>query len=104
MNKYFTFDHRLGISIPDLQKSWDLYSIQEQQEILVTWERTRGSIPDRIADLEAMINTKQHELGEENDFSRSCMINSEISDLASIINDLWLWYRMNQNVSTKAHY
>jgi hypothetical protein len=104
MNKDFTFDNRLGISIPDLQRSWDLYSIQEQQEILMTWERTRGRIPDRIADLEAIINRKQHELGEENDFPRSCLLNSEISDLASIINDLWLWYRRNQNVTTKTHF
>jgi gas vesicle protein len=103
MNNYFSFNDRLGIPIPDLQKSWDSYAHEEQQDILVTWEKIRGRIPDRIAELENMINHKQSELDNESDFPRSCQLNSEISDLASVINDLWLWYRTNQDVSMKVH-
>jgi hypothetical protein len=103
MTKHFIFDDRLGIQLPHLEESWEHYSVNVQQEILITWETIRGKIPDRIVELESYINAKQHELGEEDNFIRSCKLNSEISELASIINDLWLWYRMNQNVSTKAH-
>ncbi len=103
MSVNFIFDDRLGIELPNLTMSWDDYTVKDQQEILVKWETIRGRIPDRIAELEDMINSKQNELGEENNFPRSCKLNSEISDLASIINDLWLYYRMNQNVSEKVH-
>jgi hypothetical protein len=100
---FFSFNSRLGISIPDLQKPWYDYSDKDQQEIILTWETIRGRIPDRIGELETLINSKQAELNDENDFPRSCLLNSEISELASVINDLWLWYRTNQNVSTKVH-
>ncbi len=53
-------------------------------------------IPDRIKELEHYINAKQHHLNNEEDFEISCKLNSEIADLASIINDLWLWYRLTQ--------
>ena len=68
-----------------------------QHAILLKWEQVRGKIPDRIKELEHYINTKQHYLNNE-DFEVSCKLNSEIADLASIINDLWLWYRLTQNV------
>lgn len=96
-------DDRLGIPLPNLTMSFEDYSLKEQQAIIVEWESIRGRIPDRIAELEDMINRKLHELGEENNFDLSCKLNSEISELASIINELWLWYRMNQNVSEKVH-
>ena len=103
MIEHFSFDHRLGIAIPDLTLEWEEYSKETQQEILLTWEQTRGSIPDRIAELEQEINHKQAQLSDESDFPRSCQLNSEIAELASIINDLWLWYRANQTVSSKMH-
>ncbi len=101
--EHFSFDERLGISIPDLTLEWDEYNKETQQYILLHWERIRGSIPDRIAELEQEINFKQAKLSDESDFPRSCKLNTEIADLASIINDLWLWYRANQTVSTKVH-
>lgn len=104
MTDHFSFDHRLGIHIPVFTKEWDLYSKETQEEILLRWERIRGSIPDRIVDLEQEINHKQAQLSDENDFTRSCQLNSEIAELASIINDLWLWYRANQTMSDKAHH
>lgn len=103
MIEHFSFDQRLGISLPDLKMDWDEYCKETQQEILLNWEQIRGSIPDRIAELEQEINYKQEQLSNENDFPRSCQLNSDIADLASIINDLWLWYRANQTVSSKVH-
>lgn len=103
MNEHFSFDQRLGISIPNLALEWAQYSDETQQAILFKWEQIRGSIPDRIADLEKMINQKQTQLSNESNFKTSCELNSEIAELASIINDLWLWFRANQTVSDKMH-
>ena len=104
MKEYFSFDHRLGIQVPELTLEWDQYNMETQQEILFYWEQVRGSIPDRISDLEIEINQKQAFLSNESNFPRSCQLNTEIAELASIINDLWLWYRANEILSTsKAH-
>lgn len=103
MEEHFSFDERLGIEIPVLELHWDDYPIETQQSILFHWEKIRGRIPDRIADIEKIINKKQLQLSDENDFKLSCQLNSEIADLASVINDLWLWYRANQHVSGKMH-
>ncbi|MGG1677697.1 hypothetical protein ACIFOT_18320 [Neobacillus sp. NRS-1170] len=104
MKEHFSFDERLGIFLPDLTIDWDEYSKETQQGILFNWEQIRGSIPDRIADLENEINHKQAQLSDESDFKRSCQLNTEIADLASIINDLWLWFRANQSLSAKSHH
>ena len=104
MEELFSFDQRLGILLPDFTEEWDHFSIEKQNKILLFWENIRGSIPDRIAELEIIINQKQAQLSDEFDFPRSCELNSEIAELASIINDLWLWYRANQTVSAKAHH
>jgi gas vesicle protein len=96
----FKMDKRLGIPLPQLDLEWKQYSKETQQEILMEWEKTRGKIPDRIKELEKNINSKQEQLNNEGNFERSCILNSEIAELASIINDLWLWYRMNQHVSS----
>ncbi len=53
MKKYFTFDQRLGISLPDLNVDWDQYDIETQNTILFHWEQIRGTIPDRIQELES---------------------------------------------------
>ncbi|WP_066258141.1 hypothetical protein [Neobacillus drentensis] len=103
MKENFTFDDRLGILIPDLKDLSD-FSLKDQEEILLNWEQIRGSIPDRIRDLEIQINQKQALLSNESNFPRSCKLNSEIAELASIINDLWLWYRANEVLSTKVHH
>lgn len=101
MNEYFTYDPRLKINRPLLNKEWDMYSVRIQNSILAEWEKIRGGIPDRIAELEDKINHKQDALNHEENFKRSCQLNEEISDLASIINDLWIWFRMTQNVSSE---
>jgi hypothetical protein len=101
---FFHFDDRLGILLPYLEKEWEEYTVETQQHILFHWEKIRGHIPDRIAEIETIINEKQEQLGNELDFVRSCELNNEISDCASIINDLWIWYRMNQGISNKIHH
>ena len=103
MKEHFKFNERLGIPLPAFKKEWHHISEETQHSILLYWENIRGSIPDRIADLETMINLKQEELNNELNFSRSCSLNSDIAELASTINDLWLWYRTHQDVSTKTH-
>lgn len=103
MNEYFSQNERLGIQTPSFHLDWDEYDEKTQQSILFYWEKIRGSIPDRIAELEQTINAKQAELSDEGDFQRSCKLNSEIAELASIINDLWLWYRTHQDITDKMH-
>ncbi|MEH7226433.1 hypothetical protein V7112_21685 [Bacillus sp. JJ1566] len=103
MSDYFHFDERLGILLPYLEKEWEEYKEETQQYILLQWEEIRGHIPDRIAEIETVINEKQDHLGNELNFERSCELNNEISECASIINDLWIWYRMNQGISKKIH-
>lgn len=104
MEDYFVLDKRLGIKIPDIHVEWEELPKETQESILLTWETIRGKIPDRIAALEKRINEKQAELADENDFARSCTLNHEIAELASIINDLWLWFRTNQDIAVKAHH
>lgn len=96
--EFFQMDDRLGIQIPLLDKDWHDYSIGDQEGIVAQWEIIRGHIPDRIKELEGSINSRQAQLNVEENFELSCHLNSEISELASIINDLWIWYRTNQNV------
>ncbi|WP_088068612.1 hypothetical protein [Gottfriedia luciferensis] len=97
--EYFSYDERLGIFLPKLKLDWEDYSHVEQQMILTEWEYIRGEIPDHIKRLEFTINDKQERLNHESDFTLSCKLNSEIADLASIINDLWIWFRSNQQIS-----
>ncbi|KYD26796.1 hypothetical protein MKY25_04590 [Geobacillus sp. FSL W8-0032] len=101
MRDIFIEDKRLGIRVPQLDKHWDDYSAEEQEAILLEWEAIRGLIPDRIATLERQINEKQDALGREADFARSCQLNADIAELASIINDLWIWYRISPTISFK---
>lgn len=99
MGEAFAYDERLGIRIPALAREWEEYSEQERADILLEWETIRGRIPDRIKELERMIIRKQSQLDVEDNFARSCSLNWEIAELASTINDLHLWYRVNQEVT-----
>lgn len=103
MKQYFAFDERLGIEIPALEMEWERYPEDIRQSILLQWEGQRGTIPDRIALLEKEINAKQAQLYDEEDFERSCQLNDEIAELASVINDLWLWFRLNQEITPGHH-
>ncbi|WP_053367385.1 hypothetical protein [Bacillus sp. FJAT-27245] len=98
MEQFFSYDSRLGIPIPDLEKNLEQYSPDIREKILFSWEQIRGAIPDRIKELEHSINEKQAALSNESNFEKSCELNTEIAGLASIINDLWLWYRASDAI------
>ncbi|WNF36054.1 hypothetical protein RJD24_16595 [Bacillaceae bacterium IKA-2] len=100
----FEYDERLGISIPDLEKSLSDYNKATQEEILLRWEEVRGNIPERIFELEKEINLKQALLNNEANFEQACDLNTKISILASTINDLWLWFRSYDKVDEKNHH
>ncbi|MDQ0340349.1 hypothetical protein J2S00_003158 [Caldalkalibacillus uzonensis] len=100
----FKLNERLGIHIPILERDWDDYSLAEQAQILKQWEHYRSDIPGRIKELERLIERKQEALNEEADFECSCRLNDEIAELASIINDLNIWFRIQEETQTeKAH-
>lgn len=103
MNYTFKYDERLGIRLPELKIEWEQLQLDERERIIMEWEMIRGSIPDRVKELEAVINEKQAMLNVEEDFKVSCQINMDIAELASRINDLHLWYRTHQDVEYKRH-
>lgn len=103
MNHYFVWNDRLGISLPSLHQEWELYSEEERTFIVTQWEIIRGTIPDRVFAFERIITLKQAALFEEEDFELSCILNSDIAELASRINDLHIWYRTNQEIENKRH-
>ncbi|MEQ6388690.1 hypothetical protein RZN22_05115 [Bacillaceae bacterium S4-13-58] len=102
MNSYFTFNDRLRIDLPDLPRPWESFTRREQEKILGKWEEIRGEIPDRISEIEEKIKEKQQDLYNEENFEMSCLLNSEISELASQINDLWIWFRTSEVVRPHA--
>ncbi|PWV99668.1 hypothetical protein DFQ01_11341 [Paenibacillus cellulosilyticus] len=104
MEKYrFVWNNRLGISLPVLDHDWDDYAESERVHIVEQWETIRGTIPDRIIALEQQIQTRQAQLYEEDDFEVSCSLNYDIAELASRINDLHIWYRINQEIESRRH-
>lgn len=98
MSVTFVYDSRLGISIPELETPWNQLNKETQSDILDKWESVRGHIPDRIKQLEGIINDLQAQLYRESDFKRSCELNSQIAETASVINDLWIWYRTGDEI------
>ncbi|MEK3909741.1 hypothetical protein [Paenibacillus sp. FSL H7-0331] len=98
----FVTDERLGIPLPHFDNDWEDYSEEERSIILLRWEEIRGTIPDHIKKLEQIIIKKQNQLNVEDNFKLSCQLNSEIAELAGTINELNLWFRVNQDVATSA--
>jgi hypothetical protein len=103
MNDFFREDERLGIRLPVLKMEWHHYSSDVQETILLEWETIRGSIPDRIIEIEDQINMLQLRMDHEEIFAVSCELNAAIAHHASVINDLWLWYRYNSAAVDKTH-
>jgi hypothetical protein len=97
----FQWDDRLGIALPQLNQPWEAYPREEQIAILGKWEIIRGQIPNRIFALEKVINARQAELNVEVDFVRACRLNQEIAEMASIINDLQIWSRADEEVAVE---
>ncbi|GKU79794.1 hypothetical protein [Paenibacillus sp. L3-i20] len=103
MSDHFVWSERLGIYIPYLTMGWEQYNYCDQIGIIEEWEFVRGSIPDRIMVFEHVINEKQAELNDEENFERSCLLTYEIAEYASRINELQIWYRMNQELESRQH-
>jgi hypothetical protein len=103
LRKEFVYNKRLGIPIPELWEDWESYPISVREQIVDEWEQIRGRIPERIFELEKIINYKQSQLNVEEDFPHACKLNSEIAECASTINDLHLWYRANQELHSRVH-
>ncbi|MGE5702757.1 MAG: hypothetical protein ACM32O_09530 [Clostridia bacterium] len=105
MRYQFIIDDRLGIPLPMLNLDWEHYTPEERADILLQWEEIRATIPDRIIALETVINEKQARLSVEENFAASCQLNSQIHELASIINDLNIWFRVQQDYeASHAHH
>ncbi|NHN31270.1 hypothetical protein [Paenibacillus agricola] len=101
----FVPDQRLGIPLPYWNKEWEDFTEEERSEILLRWEEIRGTIPDHIKRLESIIIKKQNQLNVEDNFKLSCELNSEIAELAGTINELNLWFRVNQDITASvAHH
>lgn len=103
MKDIFIFNERLGIAIPHLEQDFSAYPSSKQNAILMHWEEIRGTIPERIKKIEGMIEHTLNRLNHEEDFEISCALNTEMAEYASIINDLWIWYRMDQTITSKEH-
>jgi hypothetical protein len=104
MGEYrFDWDERLRIRIPVLGVEWEQYEPSEQLAIVEQWEIIRGTIPDRVMEFEQLINVKQAQLFEEESFEQSCILNYDIADYASRINDLHIWYRIDQELESRRH-
>ncbi|WP_412679575.1 hypothetical protein [Brevibacillus choshinensis] len=82
---------------------WEAYSTDERADILLEWEEIRATIPDKIIRIETVIIEKTRQMSEEENFIRSCELNSEIHELASVINDLNIWFRVQQDHDAKVH-
>ncbi|MFC4306239.1 hypothetical protein [Cohnella boryungensis] len=105
LERQFHYCDKLGMALPRLESDWEELGRERQIAILARWETIRGTIPDRIMRLEAVIRIKQQQLFEEEDFVRSCEINGRIAELASQINDLNIWFRARQELEgdVKSH-
>src|SRR4051794_20959810 len=68
VKEYFFYHDRLGIHLPAEDLDWDDLSDEIKAAILLRWEGIRGAIPDRIQNLEKIINKKQAQLSDESDF------------------------------------
>jgi hypothetical protein len=98
----FVLDKRLGICLPKLERDWLDYSLAEQQAMIEEWERIKARIPDRVQELEAVINEYQIKAAQEDDWDTVCSLYEEIYRIASIINDLNIWKNVEQYLSHPA--
>ncbi|MDT8859394.1 hypothetical protein N0O92_04045 [Alkalihalobacillus sp. MEB130] len=103
MSIIFNYDSRLGLSLPVISVSWTDLDKDSQEDVLAKWETIRGTIPDRVKAIERKIDVVHSQLTVEEDFERSCELNLEMAELASIINDLWIWFRTTPSITYDGH-
>lgn len=97
MNYRFEYDERLGIKLPHLMQEWEDMHAEERQAMIMEWEQIKAKIPDRIMELEKQIEVRQEKVAKENDWDTIVILYGEIYSLASVINDLHIWSRVNQD-------
>ncbi|MFC3804151.1 hypothetical protein [Cohnella sp. GCM10012308] len=98
LNAQFLPDSRLGIPLPRFDVPWEEMDALERAGVVERWELIRGRIPDAIMAREADIRRLLDELFDEEDFVRCCWLNEKISQAASVIHDLQIWYRTQQDL------
>lgn len=97
MNYRFEYDERLGIKLPHLLRDWETLPADERHAMIMEWEQIKARIPDRIMDLEKQIEAHQDKISKEEDWDTVCLLYGELYSIASIINDLHIWSRVNQD-------
>ena len=102
LERQFQYSERHGIPLPYLTDVWDELNLTEQTAILAKWEMIRGNIPERIIQFEMKIREKTLHMFNEEDFAETCRINDAIADLASVVNDLNIWFRTQQDIDSNA--
>jgi hypothetical protein len=105
LKKYdFKYNERLEINTPYMYVDWEQLTQEEQYQVIYRWEKVRSQIPDRIKYLEKMIQERELKLQIEDDFQSFCQLSKEISDLASRVIDLNLWFRtQEESTADKVH-
>lgn len=103
MKNRFRYDERLGIRLPDLDENWEDLDPEERHRMILEWEQIRARIPDRIMELEKEIYQRQELIGKEEDWDKICRLYGEIYSIASTINDLQIWSRVEQDFEAERH-
>ncbi|BCJ86800.1 hypothetical protein [Effusibacillus dendaii] len=96
-NYHFALNERLGIELPYLHTDWEELSHEERHDMILRWEKIKAHIPDRIMEVEKQIEQRQLQVAQEEDWDTVCRLYEEIYTFASIINDLHIWARVNQD-------
>jgi hypothetical protein len=102
LESQFQYSTRHGIALPCLTDDWEALCLDKQTAVLAKWEMIRGNIPEHIIRFEITIREKTQRMFNEDDFVETCRINDDIADLASIINDLNIWFRTQQDLDGHA--
>jgi hypothetical protein len=100
---YFRYDDRLQIELPDFPVPFTSLSRDEQEEVLVAWEKVRARIPERILEFERIIEQTLEKIHHEEDWDVIAAHFQEISDYASRINELNTWRRIDPSLDPHHH-
>ncbi len=95
----FRHDPRLGIELPDLTTPYEELSHTQQEELIAYWEGVRAHIPDQIMKFEQDIEDHLQAVHQEEDWDIVAAHFADISDLASRINELNMWRRVDPSLT-----
>lgn len=98
---FFHHDERLSIPLPSFPQPFEEMAPTEQESVIVTWESIRARIPDRIQELEKMIEFHLENIRETEDWEQIILWFDEISDIASRIAELNTWQRVDPGLATE---